>query len=43
MERLINWKKNLTYDNRMKPLVSFAIANNLLTPNIRAINLGISP
>jgi hypothetical protein len=26
-----------------RPLVSFAIANNVLTPNIRATDLGISP
>jgi hypothetical protein len=26
-----------------RPLVSFAIANNLLTPSNRAIDLGISP
>lgn len=34
-------KKHLAYNNRMKPLKSFSIANNLLTPITKATNLGI--
>jgi len=36
-------KKHFAYGNMKRPLMSFAIANNLLTPNIRATDLGISP
>lgn len=43
MEWLINQKKTLFMTIGWRPLMSFPITNNLLTPSIRAINLGISP
>jgi len=42
MERLINRRNTLPTVIRQRPLVSFAIANNLLTPSTKATDLGIS-
>ncbi len=41
MEQLTSRRNTSTIGQ--KPLMSFAIANNLLTPNTKAINLRISP
>jgi hypothetical protein len=35
-------KKHLAYNNKTKITMSFAIANNLLAPNTKATDLGIS-
>jgi hypothetical protein len=43
MERLISQRNTFPTTIRQRPLVSFAIANNLLAPSIKAIDLRISP
>jgi hypothetical protein len=43
MEQLINRKATSPTTIRQKPLEPFAITNNLLTPNAKATDLGISP
>jgi hypothetical protein len=43
MERLISWKNTLPLIIGRRPPMPFAIANNLLAPSTKAINLKISP
>jgi hypothetical protein len=42
MERPISQKNTSPMAIRQRPLMSLVIANNLLTPSTRAIDLGIS-
>jgi hypothetical protein len=43
MEQLINQKDTLLTTIKQRPPMFFAIVNNLLALNTKAINLGISP
>ncbi len=43
MEQLISQRNTSPMAIKRRPLISFAIANNLLAPSTRATDLGISP